>query len=777
MSSSSSRLQDLSSLRYAKLDVALVSGFAALIGGPFLVGFLKEIGANDVQVNLLSVMPALMGLMQIVGAVAGRRYTSYKRFVAPGGLIWRLMHFPLIVMPLVPGLGEHRITIIIACLALASFAAQLVDPIYNDWLAEMIPANSRGWFFSTRNAVAGAVGAVVGLIGAIIFDRIKAAGYVMQGYTGVFAVGCVLSLISMYYFLRMSDRVRANPQRLRLRDTLALIAEPYGNRAFRVVLLFLFVFVFGQVFMGGLLTAYALETLQLPLTILQITGLIQASVSLACGKWWGYFADRYGNKPMLAILCLGICITPAMWFFTRPGEDLYNFLILIPGHVIGGIFWSGVGVCQFNLLLKNAPEEKRANYIAAGQSLMAMTGALAPFLGGLLMQNLRAVMPAGSAYLTVLGVTTGLRFLSVFFLLPVREAGSAAIGQTLKQLTKASPTGFSALKRLTSSPDVDERERAIASVGERSFGMAADEIIKSLHDPTPKLRRQAARTLAQIGDEKAVEALVHQLEHHPDLVEEETIISLGRLGSPIAGEVLIRYLKSPRPQIRRSAAWALGRIGGSESAKALIEAAGNPHDPDLRRSSLQALRALEVTEASEVIAMGCLDRHPSVRIAASEAATELGISDAAPALRESIVQFRDEATSEVAYALGALGQPSDIPAIMEVAGECVSMITRRRCLLGVARLLGVERESYRLFLQEGLARDSLLLNELGTAAKTDPGLKRALAAYSSGDEARAIQQLAKSRPDFESLTTPIVDEAFIVAALGYARAAQEGGHG
>ena len=68
--------------------------------------------------------------------------------------------------------------------------------------------------------------------------------------------------------------------------------------------------------------------------------------------------------------------------------------------------------------------------------------------------------------------------------------------------------------------------------------------------------------------------------------------------------------------------------------------------------------------------------------------------------------YDDEAASEVAYALGAVGTVDDISLILQTAEKCVSIITRRRCLLGLARLLGVESEVYRLLLLDGMSRDS-----------------------------------------------------------------------
>ena len=252
----------------------------------------------------------------------------------------------------------------------------------------------------------------------------------------------------------------------------------------------------------------------------------------------------------------------------------------------------------------------------------------------------------------------------------------------------------------------------------------------------------------------------------PALDEEETIESLGELGSARAVEILGGYLRSPRSMVRRAAARALGRIGDPTAVPALLEGAATKDDTDLRRASLQALRVMEAQEIDSVVSDALLDPHPSVRIAAAEAVSELGIRSAASGLRESLDRFQDEAEAEVAYALGCVGTSDDMPVILREAAECQSMITRRRCLLGVARLLDVEDEAYRLLMSEGMSRDSALLEILRPLTRTNKRVRAALERFSAGDERGALDALKGARPEpaFAVFAGHPVDELFLVAA-------------
>jgi len=331
---------------------------------------------------------------------------------------------------------------------------------------------------------------------------------------------------------------------------------------------------------------------------------------------------------------------------------------------------------------------------------------------------------------------------------------------------------------LNRGADIATRETAIRSVATDRVHMAADEVIKALHDPLPRVRRQAAAALARLDDPRAVEELIHQLDEHPALVEEETIEALGAIGDSRAFPLLVKYLSSPSSILRRAAARGLGRVGRRDpdspatanAASALIRSVRDDSDPDLRRAALQALRSIGSGEAmggmvaAPVIAQALLDPQPSVRVAAAEAVSELGLKQAAPLLRQSLLEFRDEAASEVAYALGASGGIEDLALILEEARQSVSIITRRRCLLGVARLLGVEAEAYRLLLMEGVARDGAFA-ELRKRYRRRPEVVRALNLFVAGEEALALNELSDLSPLLAKLAAHPSSELFLIAVL------------
>lgn len=768
--SSANRLENLKSLRLANLDGAIATAFATLVTGTFLVGFIKFLGGADIWIGLLAAVPSLLGILQIPGGIIGRSFPSYKRFVLPGGLIWRLMYIPVIALPLLPLDPTLRLWLLGVCVSIAAACTLFVGPVYNDWLAEMVPASSRGWFFSRRNALVTAVGATVGLIGAIVLDTFRKNGSEAVGFSLVFGLGVLCAGLSLIPFLKMHDLPRANPMKQNLWDGVRAMKTPFADRHFNRVLLFLVITIAGQTFSGNLFGAFALESLKLPFTIIQLCGFIHAAGNLLTARFWGFLADKYGNKPILILVGVGMVATPAMWLFCQPGNPTQSAAILLPSHLFVGAVWAGVALCQFNLLLATAKPEDRSNYLGAALATQAIIGGIAPLVGAELLSVLRGSMPADVAYKWVFIITMGIRVIAVLALAPVREEGALRVRRALKDLSRVTPRGYRAMRDLAKSADAESRERAIQDVATQNFTLAADEIIGAVHDPSPRVRRQAATALAQLHDPKSGEALLHMVSDHPDLIEEETVEALGLLGHESAVGPLSKLLQSPRSMIRRAAARALGRIGCEEAVEPLIKSAADADDPDLRRASLQALRHLGAREAQAVIADALFDPTPSVRIAAAEAISDMELTSALPFVRQALNYYDDEAASESAYALGCIGSEDDIPQILTVAGRCVSIITRRRCLLGVARLLGVERDAYRLFLLDGMSRDSALLEMTKAAVKESETLRKSLQVYSMGDENRALARLARDPryPWAKPLADHPVEELFLVAAAAVA---------
>ena len=425
------------SLTIANVDSAMSSAFGTLLGGTFIVAFIKYLGGSDYWIGLFSSIPSLCGLTLIPGSILCRRYASYKKYTRPFGLVWRGLHLPWVAMPLLPLAADIRFAIMLGCGTAGNLCVNMVQACYNDWLMQMTEPSSRGYYFTRRSAVLVMVGAVVGVLGAGLLDLFRKAGNDLVGFTVIFGLSLTCAVFSAFAFEQMLDIERKVILRTNFVESLAHIAEPFQNPKFRRVITFCFASVAAQTFAGSFFSAYAIESLHLPYTFIQILVLTQALGQLFTAGFWGRLMDRYGMRPIVAIGGLGISVGPAMWMMTQPGQDAWNLTILLLLHFGGGFFWAAVLPGNLNILLANSPEAERSTYLGAGQTIQALAGAVSPMLGATMISSLRHVTVAESAYKWVFLATVVFRLASVLLLGSVEEPGATGFRATVRGMWRS----------------------------------------------------------------------------------------------------------------------------------------------------------------------------------------------------------------------------------------------------------------------------------------------------------------------------------------------------
>lgn len=755
------RLENLRALRIANLDMAFATAFAALVAGNFLAEFVRHLSGDDRVRGWIGALPSMLGILQIPGSLLGERFESYKKYVGVGGLLWRLWWVPIVFLPLLPD-DWPRLEILITCIAMQAISIHLVQPTYNSWLSFLVPESHRGWYFSRRFALAVVVGAVIGFPASVAIDWMRKEELLDLGLTIIFGFGVLFGLISFVFYQRMPDTKHPVESNASIRHSVKSLKAPFSDKPFRRLLLFLVVFVFGQFVAAPFFFYYGREVVHLSLLQLQVFAAFTAVTSLASAPLWGYFSDKYGNKPVLFLAGILLGLGPLSWVFAKPGNDALNYFVLGLGHVSAGFAWTGVGVGQFNFILAVAKPELRAQALGVTQALSAVVSGVAPLAGGVLLYSLRQAMDEAQAYQALFILNAALRVGAVLLLFGIVDATSRGIREFLGQIAGARPSGVLAMRRLM-APDESEREAAIRRLGEAGMKIAETELVALLSDPAPRLRREAAAALKRVGGREALTALLDIARSHPDLVEEEMVDAIGSIGDESAVPVLIALLESPSSALRRASAKALGDIGSPNSLEALMAAVKQQDDPELRRAALQALRKIGDERCEPAVLEALEDRYPSVRVAAAEVCAELRLKRAAPTLRQLLCCEVDESHAEAAYALSVVGGISDLDTVLSVAARMESPVARRRCLLGAARLLGVEGQLYALLSTDPVKRDQVLLDLVRD--RSARGIRGAIALYHGGDEPAALARLARRAPEpaLALIATHSPKEGFLLA--------------
>jgi HEAT repeat protein len=150
---------------------------------------------------------------------------------------------------------------------------------------------------------------------------------------------------------------------------------------------------------------------------------------------------------------------------------------------------------------------------------------------------------------------------------------------------------------------------------------AVEFLIERLKDKNSDVRRNVAWALGEIGDARAVDALIKALKDR--VIRIRVAEALGKIGDSRAVDALIEALRDWDEDVRKSVVWALGEIGDARAVDALIEALRD-WDEDVRKSVVWALGEIGDARAVDALIKALKDR--VIRIRVAEALGKIGDS-------------------------------------------------------------------------------------------------------------------------------------------------------
>ncbi len=185
------------------------------------------------------------------------------------------------------------------------------------------------------------------------------------------------------------------------------------------------------------------------------------------------------------------------------------------------------------------------------------------------------------------------------------------------------------------NPDWRIRREAVRSLTELGAKDALEPLIKVLKDETEidHVRRFAAEGLASFGDEKAIEPLLEASAHKSHRIRQGAIWGLSQFDTKRLLNFFIGLVKDQDSEVQALAIQALIRIGDKQAVKPLLDLL---QDCDefyiVRAEATLALGQLGGQEAVPALIARLEDEEPAVREGAAVALGQLKATEALPAL-------------------------------------------------------------------------------------------------------------------------------------------------
>lgn len=385
-----------SNIRHLIWDI----GWWGLLNGStlsFMTIYAARIGADTVQIGLLTAMPAAINLMLALPIGSFLKHRPIDKSVFWSGILQRIFYLFMVFLPLLLS-DILQVWMLILFTLLMSIPGSAIAVGFNALFAAAIPTRYRGVVAGRRNAVF----AITSILSTLGCGQLLSVLPFPLNYQIVFAIGFLGALMSVVHIKFVHPVVDEYDQNIETPsftfEELSKKTKGTINRIWFNIQRKLHFEILQGVFARslGLLTffhmAHYLAIPIFPVFTVNVLGLSDSVLSLGNALFYitmflgstqvGKLTYLLGNKKLTGI---GICMLglyPAFLSFAQ-GPFLYYL-----ASFLGGFAWALVNAAMINYLLEKVPASDRTGYLAwftVGSNAAILLGTLiGPIIGNAL---------------------------------------------------------------------------------------------------------------------------------------------------------------------------------------------------------------------------------------------------------------------------------------------------------------------------------------------------------------------------------------------------------
>ena len=434
--------------RVVIIEGALTTIFMAItgsmVGSVFLTSFFLKIGATSLEIGILASLPQLAYIGQFLGSYHIEKYGNRKKFCISTSAIQKLLWIAIACIPLLlpQARAQTKVWLMFGIIFISSLFGALSGAAWASWMADFIHPGMRGKFFGRRNIYMGLAAFLVPVAAGKYLDLHGD----FRNYALVFCLSALIGLIGTRFLRHVPMlKVEKEPD-LKFVD---IFRAPLRNSTFRNFLYFIVFWTLGTIIMAPYAPVFLLREISLSQYTISIYIALFTLTHIASTLMWGNLSDRFGHRPVLAICVLAVSFIPLGFAITTPD----NYRVVMPLlYLIAGIFWAGIGLSLFNLLMVLLPEKGKSKFISSFFSFMGIFGVIAPLMGALIMNTFKEFsasllgLPVTN-YIILFAFSTLMRLTAFIMLTRVKVHGEISAPALIRQFRLINP--FTALANIS----------------------------------------------------------------------------------------------------------------------------------------------------------------------------------------------------------------------------------------------------------------------------------------------------------------------------------------
>jgi MFS family permease len=360
------------SLRWLWFDGAFALGIDSIVTTYFML-YIVALGATSAQVGLLAALSGLGAAFALLpGALLVERIGHRKEIIlAAGGSVSRIAILLAAGLPFLVR-GETAVILAIALSVLRDTAGNLSLPAWTSLVADIVPSQQRGRYFSSRTIGMTITGMVAVFIAGWIINRVGSP----SGYQWAFLFAFFFGAGSFLCFSRIQDPSPAPSPRAEHAGSSPILGSVLKHPVFLALCFHSAVWNFSFNLAAPFFNIYLVHNLQANAIQVGVLAAAGSVVGLPALRYLGPIADRWGPRRIVLITSLLIPILPLAWVFVPSPWYVLGI------NLLSGALWAGFSLCLLNLLLQITPAEERARFTAVHQIVIALALSLGAATGG-----------------------------------------------------------------------------------------------------------------------------------------------------------------------------------------------------------------------------------------------------------------------------------------------------------------------------------------------------------------------------------------------------------